>query len=307
MLEYHPLNPLRPTDHRWQLARLLKEKKLPESIAKKTNDEYVLQAWNFQTKLATCKDEVDRWVLMEEFPVIYSAYLIHKRGEDEDRAPLRYMIEARILAGQKDEEIAFVIGTDPAVITWYERIFFDVKEKLKNPDYILGCVMGPSIYSGLSDRDYDLLWKLFGYLYGVHVLESFIQTTSRKFRPENINEVDTALAEDARSALQRKVAVVSRTFAVNPFSQSELLNIYARFIEVERAVGKEKAHDIILQNVQVMLDNLPMTIGSESTDSQEVKSFDSIDADLRSDELLTVAAGKQLENKPEIDSLKFPS
>jgi len=64
------------------------------------------------------------------------------------------------------------------VISLYERIFFNVNEKLKNRDYIMTCVIGPSVHSGLSDRDFDLLWKLFGYLYGPVVLNAFVHTTS---------------------------------------------------------------------------------------------------------------------------------
>ncbi len=304
MFQFHPSNPFRVCNWRWERARVLREKNT-RAIGRGTNDQFVTAAFKFQVELAKCKDDVDRWSLMEEYPDIYAAYLIFKRGDDEDRHPMRFVIEARILAGQQSDEIANLLGIPPATIDLYEKIFFNVKDKLKNSDYIMTCVMGPSVYAGLSDRDYDLLWKLFGYLYGPVMLDSFIQTTSRKFRPETSSEVDAALGDDARSALQRKVAIVTRTFTVNPFSQSELLNVYARFLEVEKESNSGKAQDVIMQNIQVMLDKLPWQSGEVAKDPR-IAQYEVNAAELRTDELLAITVGKTLPNQKEIEELKFP-
>jgi hypothetical protein len=245
---------------------------------------------------------------METHPDLYAAHLIHRRGDDEDRHPMRYVIEARILAGQAHNEIGELLGIPAGVITNYAKLFFDVAERLQHSDYIMTCVLGPSVHSGLSDRDYDLLWKLFGYLYGPAVLDSFINTTSRKFRPESLNEVDTTLADDARSALQRKVAIVARTFTVNPFSQSELLNIYARFIEVEKDTNSGKAQDVILSNISVMLDRLPWQAGDQSGVDKypEIAHHEAGAVELRTEELMTVSVGKELTEATDVNGTKFP-
>jgi hypothetical protein len=305
MLQFHPSNPFRPVNWRWEQARFMREKKL--RIPKGTSDDYVVQALKFQNGLAKCSDEIDRWSLMEELPDFYTAHLIYLRGDDEDRHPMRYAIEARLLAGQPYYEIAELIGLSTEAIQTYERLFFNVVEKLRFTDYIMTCVIGPSVHAGLSDRDYDLLWKLFGYLYGPVVLDSFINTTSRRFRPESINEVDAVLADDTRSALQRKVAITARTFMLNPFSQSELLNIYARFLEVEKETNSGKAQDVILQNIQVMLNKLPWQAGIETVAESATKQhYDDGAVELRTEELLTVSVGKELVYKPDVDGLKFP-
>lgn len=306
MLQFHPSNPFRPVNWRWEQARLMREKKL-RSIGKTVNDPIIVAAVKFQGRLARCTDDVDRWSLMEEYPDLYNAYLIHRRGDDEDRHPLRYAVEARLLAGQPFNEIAELMGVTYDTVDNYERLFFSVTDKLRHSDYIMTCVIGPSVNAGLSDRDYDLLWKLFGYLYGPTVLDAFINTTSRKFRPQSINEVDAALADDARSALQRKVAIVARTFVVNPFSQSELLNIYARFLEVEKETNSGKAQDVILQNIQVMLSSLPWQSGADDVAAPpRIGHYEETAIELRTDELLMVSVGKQLTTKPDLDGLKFP-
>lgn len=307
MLQFHPSNPFRPVNWRWERARLMREKHT-RLTGKLKGDLYIVQAYQLQAGLMKCKDDVDRWELMEEYPDLYAAYLIFRRGDEEDRHPMRYAVEARLLSSQSPQEIAANLGVSAETVLLYEKVFFNVNEKLKNQDYIMTCVIGPSIHAGLSERDYDLLWKLFGYLYGPVVLDSFITTTSRRFRPETIGEIDAALAEDTRSSLQRKVAVVARTFTINSFSQSELLHIYTRFLEVERQAGGEKAHDMILQNIQVMMNTLPFRTGDDKLlgDNAKIAHYDTGSTELRTDELLTIATGRELPAQNELDQLKFP-
>lgn len=305
MLDFHPSNPFKTPNWRWEYARTLRERK--GKSTRGVEDQYVATAVKFQVKLFQCQDDIARWDLMDEYPELYSAYLIFQRGSNEDRHPMRYAIEARLLAGQKFNEISNLIGVPVQTIELYERMFFNVCDRLQNSDYIMTCVIGPSVHAGLSDRDYDLLWKLFGYLYGPAVLDVFITTTSQKYRPETINEVDTALAEDTRASLQRKVAVVARTYVLNPFSQSELLNTYARFLELEKESNTGKAQDVIMQNIQIMLDKLPWSTEESNVISvPQIAYYDSGASELRTDELLTLSVGGTLANKVEVDDLKFP-
>lgn len=307
MIQYHKNNVFRVPNWRWERARVIREQKL--RIARDQNDTWTEKAYKFQAKLSRCKEDIGRWELMERYPDIYSAYLIFSRGGGDERHPLRYAIEARILAGQTPEQIAQLIGVEPEVIETYERVFFNVAEKLKNTDYIMTCVIGPSIHAGLSDRDYDLLWKLFGYLYGPAVLDSFVHSTTTRFRPETGDEVDACLADDTRHALRRKVATVARTFVINPFSQSELLNIYARFLEMEKSSDSGKAQDVIMQNIQIMMDRLPWQAGdtgATNVDQPMLINYDSGSVELRTEELLSASVGKDVVNKDDINDLKFP-
>ena len=80
----------------------------------------------------------------------------------EDKAPTRWGIEARVLAGESNEEIAAKIGTEPEVIGAYVDVFFDVRKRLMNLDYVQNVVMADAVTRGLQERQYDLLWKLIG-------------------------------------------------------------------------------------------------------------------------------------------------
>ncbi len=309
MLQYHPSNPFRPVNWRWEHARILRENNYRATSHAFKQDSYTNKAYMFQVDLNKCTDDLARWELMTRKPGIYGAYMLYKRGIEEDRHPLRYALEARLLSAQGHESIAKALGITQEVVELYEKIFFNVAEKLDNTDYILNCVIGPSIYAGLNDRDYDLLWKLFGYLYGPVVLDTFITTTSRKFRPETTDEVDAILSEDTRSALQRKVAIVARTYTINPFSQAELLNIYARFLEFEKQTGSDKSQDVILQNIQVMMQSLPFTTGDQKL--PHIKAVNALTGnsnavELRTDEILNAVATDGKPVTEDLSEYKFP-
>lgn len=311
MLDFHPSNPFRSYDWRWNRARAIRENKL-QGKARRDNDEYVLAALAFQKELAKCQDDFDRYLLMEKYPDIYGAYLIHQRGGDEERHPMRYAIEARLLASQTPRDIAPRFGIEMKVVENYERLFFNVTEKLNNRDYIMTCVISPAVHAGLSDRDYDLLWKLFGYIYGPVVLDTYITTTTCLRRPERVEEVNAVLAEDARSSLQRKVASTIRGYTVNPFTQGELIATYQRLVEMEEKVGGRESKDVILQNVQLMLEKLPIRPpgDAEMIQNQTVAliEYDKGGAELRTDELLqlTMDSGKP-DTVGEMTNLSFPA
>jgi hypothetical protein len=264
----------------------------------------------FWGRLAKCTEEQHRWDLMVRSPTVYGAYLIYQRGETEDQHhPLRYVLEARMLAGQTSAAIARLVGLEEPVVDYYGRIFFDVADRLRNRDYIMTCVLGPAVTAGMSDRDFDLLWKLYGYLYGPVVLDNFIYTTSESMRPDTPDAVAAALAGDARQTLTRKAAIVSRTFSINQFSQSEILNLYARLLEIETARGQEKAQDLIMSNISAMMDKLTFTMGDTPDDALHAPrmiTYDKGAAELNTDELMRVTTGQDAGVSDEVVNLKYP-
>jgi hypothetical protein len=202
MIQFHPSNPFRPTNWRWELARVLSDGDNKKKLARANPDQYVQKAYRFLKELGQCEDEIDRYALMDKNEDLYGAYSIWQRGGDEtDRHPMRYALEARILADEDTYSIANKLGITTGLVEIYEKVFFNIKDKISNKDYVMTCVMSPAVYSGLSDRDYDLLWKLFGYLYGPVVLDAFIHANTQRARPVSAEEVDAVLTEDTRSTL----------------------------------------------------------------------------------------------------------
>lgn len=307
MLQFHPDHPMRPVDWRWERARIIRE--TGKSIgARAKEDEWIRLALKFQKTLLTCQNDFDRYALLEKYPSLYFAYTL--RGDDKKSGTMRSELEARLLANESQERIAERIGCNTETIKLYERLFFNISEKLKNTTYVLHQVMGPAIHKGMHEKDHDLLWKLYGYFCGTAVLDALTSTFTNPSRPETPEQVDALFVDDTRAVMRRKAAIAARTVAVNEYTQISILEIYTKFLEIEKDVtGVGGAEGLLLENIKVMLTALPWATGSDvgkrSTD-KVIKFYDNQAVELRSDELIEVNAGLENENHMKLIDFKFP-
>lgn len=226
----------------------------------------------------------------------------------DERAPTRWVIEARILAGESADEIAIKLGTSSSIVAAYEAVFFDVRGMLANRDYITSVVMADAVTRGLSERQYDLLWKLFGYQGGSHVLDSVISKVTPTDKPNSAKDVGTFFQEFAVNAVKHRAAVATITMSLNAPTQMALIDSFVKYVEIEKSSETaEKAHGTIMENIGAMMAALPFRIGTK-LDSVDAKMlpFDDGAAELNNAELMTIASGGTLENQQAIENLRFP-
>jgi len=320
MFQYHPENPWRPVDWRWQRAKLFCSGSLKS--AKTKEDEYTKAAISFQRSLQKCRSDYDRYALMEINPSLFFAWALSRRENDFDGPPKQYAVEARLLADESFEQIASKTGCSVETLEWYERLFFNVKPRLRHPDYIMTTVIGPSVHSGMAASEYDILWKVFGYLYGPIVLDSFIHCTNNRSHPASAEEVDALMSDDIRSTLKRKAAIAVRTYTLNNFTQEGLVNIYARFQELDKTAGDAGSKDTFLQTVNLVLGKLPWAGGdgivrpdnmepgkvsaSLKVEHPLLEHYDNLNAELRTEELIAAASGREPTSRAAIEDMKFP-
>lgn len=226
----------------------------------------------------------------------------------EEKAPTRWAIEARVLAGESDEQIADKLGTEPSVINAYVNTFFDVREKMRHMDYIVNVVMADAVSRGLQERHYDLLWKLLGFHGGSLVLNAVINKFTPVNRPEKPENVSGFFQDFAIASMKYKSALATLTVQVNTHTQLPLIESFAKFVEIERTTeNATKAQTSIVENIGSMLTSLSFHVGTK-LDSEAVKMvpFDSGAAELNNNEMIVVASGGKLENQPAIENLRFP-
>lgn len=225
-----------------------------------------------------------------------------------DKKPTRWGIEARVLAGETDAEIAEKIGTETEVISAYVNVFFDVRDKLRNLDYVQNVIMADSVTRGLQERHYDLLWKLLGYKGGAHVLDAVIGRGTSVERPESSDSVGTFFQDFAISSMKYKAALASLTVQINTHTQLPLIESFVKYVEIERNTENAmKAQTSIVDNIGVMLTSLPFKIGTKlDSEGAKMLPFDNGSAELRGDEMMVIAAGGQLDNTADIQKLNFP-
>lgn len=306
-------NPMRPPDWRWQRAMGVVDGSQPNPGRKfdgALGYRWIKRAVNFKVAYENCgSDDLALRRLANMTPDIYWA---HKLWH-QDKQLMRWDVEARLLARCNNFEAAYSLGLPDAVVEAYENLFFNVREKLQHSQYILHCVIGEAVQRGLSEREYDTLWKIYGYYYGPHVLQTM---TSKFVNPGWCASPDTAgstLQDDAISSLKYKAAIAAKTVPVNGTTQIDLLNVFTKFIEVERTTDSAgKAQGQILDHIQAMMVGLPFDVGGRDPKTAGMRAPSLIShyrqsaIELSFGEMTLLSAGQQIPYGPQLETLEFP-
>jgi hypothetical protein len=267
--------------------------------------EWIRRASRMKRRFEQANNRPDRLyrLLQQDRPMFWA----HSTWLD-DKAPTRWAIEARILSGDTDKQIADRMGVDEEIISIYEAVFFNVREMLGNRDYIVNVVMSDAVTRGLTERQYDLLWKLFGYHGGSHVLDAVISKFSPIERPVHASNVGAFFQEFAVNTVKHKAAIATLTIPINTHTQIALIESFVKYVEIEKnSENAGKAHSTIVENIGAMMAALPFKVGTK-LDSVDAKMlpYDDGSAELSSAELMIVAAGGKLSNQQDIANLRFP-
>ena len=310
MLEIAPSNPRRPTDWRWQRACLLSEGTPATehlSFNRRIDDEWVRQAASFKRQLDTCDDDADRRSLMNNSADLYWAHDIY---QDEGN-PYKSELEARLLSRDDAQGISRRLGVEPGTVQMYEKLFYNVENKLDTPGYVYHTAIGREMHRGFTEREYDKLWKWYAYAYGSLMLDSVIGQAIDATVPENQTQVKAAWKDDGMASIIRKQAIAARTMPVNSFTQADLLHIWTKFVEIEKSAEASGAgSSALLANVEALLDLAPtMLVGKRIHDDDfpALDTFDKQGHELRTHELLMIATGESPPGLEEtLNSLTFP-
>ncbi len=305
-------HPYRPVDWRWERSKYLRELGITK-VSRKYDDSYVMKAKQFQEDLASCGNELDRYTLLEKDEDLYYAYELWDSSDYENGNkkwevnPARYEIEARILAGESFEFIAQKICTTSKAIKWYERLFFNVNDRLLNTGYVLNQVLGVSVHRDLGTRDFALIWKLLGYFSGSVVLDSYITGFISDDKPTKRENVEEYFKDMARSTLSVKAAISAKTVPVNSYTQCQILEMYSRFKEVEATVDPAQVKNTMLANIGIMMGQIPFAVGrdpNEAMNTTTVQYLTTGSTEPRAHELLQLTAeGKEM---PDLSGYIYP-
>jgi len=287
---FSPLNPHRLPDWRWQMANYLKEQKL--KLTRSRGDCHVRLAKQFSIELDAAVDEWQRLMVLERYPALHQAWFVYKSTGGLKNA--RWELEARLLAAEPHEDIARKTGLLPQAVEMYSLIFFDVGQRLENTSYITQVVIGNSAKRGISEREPDVLWKMFGYWGGAAMLDFLVYRSSQPVKPDSPAGIAAFLADDIRGILQLKTAIAIHGMQVNWQTQTEIVNLYLRMIELEKQVGgSEGGAESLQAGIQGLMESLPWTrSAAEAKRRGLVSDLERGNAGLRADELLLVAAGQ---------------
>jgi hypothetical protein len=176
----------------------------------------------------------------------------------------RYEIEARLLAGQSPAEIHRSMPSMPdELIACYERLCFNVTDRLADQSYIAHSVFGGRLST--ADCEWDLSWKLMGYCGGSKAVDSAIMPME-KADIKSEEELPGFFARSGKKVRQRQSLI--STIAHRPETSAEhanYLRLHAKLREIEQQ-DAANAEPPFLENIRAMLKTLPWCTGSRAPD-----------------------------------------
>lgn len=297
--DFEKFNPFRSP--RWRFDRvltLLDKKSGPGSRTSwKKDDEFIKTARVFLRNYRSAKpDTYERESLFSENPGLYYANQIFE-AEDEE---LRGVIEARILARQTDEEIADKICTLPSAVAWYEALFFNVRDRISNKDWVVRTIIGQEMLEhGVSSRIFHTTAKMFAYFTGPLVLDLILDGFNVDGFVTDRSEVAKYLDKHFEGGMRRRSAMSVNSFEVNKFNVMQVFETHARLMELEKThqeSGSDKSD--YEKNVMLALGSISWgagTAGRQKMAGSPILAFDSSAAELRADEMLQLEAGETLD------------
>src|SRR5262249_19381893 len=202
-----PRNPFVPPNWRWERARWLREK--GRYVRRGQDDRFTLVARDYQVESNKARTASARERLSRRYPGIYWAYEIRESGLKAHR----WALEAYLLARERPERIAQLLKTSAEVVLWYEKLFFNVRPHLRNEFYIVNTVFRDVVHHGLSERDYELLWKMVGYAMGPVALRH-IMLPLQSIRVVAEDQFKPAVEAQIDAQTSRKMLIGVRTIPV---------------------------------------------------------------------------------------------
>jgi hypothetical protein len=231
LLDCQPASPYCPVDWRWRRAEGVRQGLL--TTPGRRADSWIRRAIRFQDEHADKGDSsCPRLARLD--PAVYGAF--HVRSSVESRK--RRELEARVLAGQSTCEIAARLDLTADVVEAYERLYFDVRDRLGAASYIMAVVIGHTLHDGFAVGDIDTVLKVYAYGYGPNVLDVLIEELEVGGRTSTAGAMNSNLARSVR------MAITARSIPVNDQTAPVLVRLNARFLEIER----EAAHDVALNS-----------------------------------------------------------
>jgi len=209
------------------------------------------------------------FVLAERFKQVWNAERIYSRGEDSRS---RYELEALILARQPVSKIASRLSIDTKTVVTYEKLFFNVADKINSRGFIVANAILPTFMSGLSNRTPSGAAKYFAYFAGVHALNAILDAFSENYAPlAEEHDWESWATSKFREAFATS-AVVSMMY-MEP-TQFNVRNILEGFYNLIALSHRERVgtggNNNINAAFEIFVQNNKQLVGSEADSNQPV-------------------------------------
>lgn len=303
-------NPFRATC--WRYNRVLHLADRPRVLpCASYDDELIREARDFFVMRRAAKrgDELAYNKAVCANPGMHYAFQLFERYDSDARRH----IESRLLARQSDDEIAGLSAMLADGVDTYERLFFNVRDRLSCSDWIVRQAIAPSsdAFSGSDPlKNHELSMKFFAYFAGPIALNAIITGWCGSGAAKDRNDLMDLYDLQYKFSLRRKSTAAATAFEVNRYNVMQLFDLHQRLMEAESANGADKNKTDIADNILGMLNEIEWTVGSIDVKNHDatasLKEFDEMAAELRDHEMLSMRNGRMSEaKKTDIKKLKI--
>lgn len=309
LIDLHPDSLLCPPDWRWRLALRLQKDHKPSRMIQHLleEDAYLRTVVAFLKNSSKDMSEDGQYATLRTWPNLSQAHNLHFH-------PLTYIapaIQAWIISGESSVNIARKYGASPNVIGWYERVFYDVRDRLEHEEYVVHVLLGDKHHNGMNERDYGLFWKFMAFTGGPIALNAIMTRSNSLIKPAKAEDLPQFIKDATKSMVNLKALVAARTITLSPLTTIPLIELWHNLAKADSASGADTGVSSVLKIVGEVLTSLPHAAGRTAIDYSEStmpkingKSVNLLAADLRADELSTLATtGKVPEG---LETLQYP-
>jgi hypothetical protein len=161
----------------------------------------------------------------------------------------RWELEARLLAGQSDSEIAAKMDIEAGVVEAYEAVFYDVRDGLGASDWVHLSVIGPRLHEGFDPGDAETILKLYAYNCGHAVLDALLESVFTDGEPP----------ADPRLADQFRLAFAVQAIEVTAGNAADVLRLHLLAVELAQ---READLDVAAVTKPIVASPLEIAIGA---------------------------------------------
>ena len=253
----------------WRSDRTLELVDLGRRPSRSKDDEYVQKYHRFLLRERDVLSEEEGVELFERNPALYDAHGFHTHRDIERRA----FLQAMIVAGMADEEIAKRLACLPATVDWYEQVFFNVRGRLQNEIWVNKTIRGPRHIprfnqdGSLTVRGRAIGIKLLSYWGGPLIVDSAISSLAPRLTPGPDPDVTAWFDESLRLRIKTLA-----TIAVANVGELDTIKLFRQNLRTAAEKRNDKSSDVdVERNVKAFFDHLPKDWGDEIDDDVRKK------------------------------------
>lgn len=230
---------------------------------------------------------------------------------DESTGAISGVVEARLLAGQSNEDIALRVNMPPAGVEWYERIYYNVRDRLQATDYIHQIVLKDAHNrTRLNNISRETAAKLMGFNHGPAALEVIISACDQGLlKPGYGASLVDYLEKMYEFLLIQRVQHVAQFAEIGEHNMQFLMEAHSRMRALRQqsqGIGGQQTTDVAV--LAALQQALGFRIGESISDQPNDPRLAYMNgaAELRARELQKLSQGEQLMPPDEFSKFTLP-